>query len=288
MRLAVYLLPVLCVTVISGCDFSKPDPPVTRFAVIGDRTSGHLYDANDIDIHQRVLEAVETEPIDFAITVGDMIEGYTDHQGALALQWEDYFSLYQNFSHPTYFTPGNHDLFLEAQMDTYRAYVGEPYYAFSINNIHLIILDNSRWSPGLPLLDETQYLWLKQELSQNTDKLTLVFCHIPYWNNTIRDDHPTDSLHALFQKYQVDAVFAGHYHAFYQTRYDDITYVITGRAGGKTTLNNPSFKLTDSRYSAPDFEPHRYLLVEIVGDSLTITNTPIAVEEKKQTITRPM
>lgn len=76
------------------------------------------------------------------------------------------------------------------------------------------------------------------------------------------EDKPTDSLHSLFKKYHVNTVFAGHYHSYFQARYDGINYVIAGRAGGGATTNNPTYMPKDSRYSAPDFEPHMYLIVD--------------------------
>lgn len=275
-----YLGMVLMIVVFSGCGVNTSKSPSTTFAVVGDRTGLHVNDVNGIDIHKIVFQDADEMHPDLSIMVGDMIEGYTENELILDQQWDEYLGLLDSVRMPVFFTPGNHDLFMPGQMGPYLEYIGDPYYSFDYKNIHFVILDNSRWQAGDQLLDNDQYLWLKSDLSHNKQPITFVFCHIPYWNNTMVDNRPTDSLHTLFLKYQVSGVFAAHFHNYFKAEYDGISYVISGRAGGGSTKDKPTYIPKDSRFKALDYEPHRFLLVKVEGRDITIENYPLNIEEQ--------
>lgn len=271
--LLMILIPLGCSDNTTDSMFFTPEPARTTFAIIGDRTYSHSIDFNGDDIHARLMAEVQEHNPDFIMTVGDMIEGYNDHEIVIEMMWDEYFSLLEGITAPIHFTPGNHDIQTDQDEAIYRRRVGEPYYSFDQNNIHFIILDNSRWEPGAPLLEAEQFDWLKADLNANKKEMTFVFCHQPFWDATLIDNQPTDSLHKLFVEHDVDYVIAGHYHTFFETEYDGIGYMIAGRTGGGSTLHLKQYIPKDASFTLPDYEPHRFLMVEVIGDSVSFINT---------------
>jgi hypothetical protein len=93
-----------------------------------------------------------------------------------------------------------------------------------------VVLDASRWESSDRLPTE-QLDWLAADLSKAADaKHTFVFYHRPYWDGTTSQGKP-DTLHKLFLRYGVDAVFAGHAHWYSSGAYDGIRYTTVGSSG---------------------------------------------------------
>jgi len=198
-----------------------------RFVIMGDRTGNAVP-----GIYEQMVDEAERLKPDFVMTVGDMIEGYTEDTTVLNNEWTEYLSIVDKFSCPIYYVPGNHDITFESMIDWYNSHVTEsPYYSFDHRGLHFVILDNSRfeYSKDWP---EEQLEWLKEDLSKNKDATyTLVFYHKPMWYNTIAVGE-NDRLHDIFVEYGVDAVFNGHYHTYFVGEYDGIKYTTIGSSGG--------------------------------------------------------
>jgi predicted phosphodiesterase len=204
---------------------SLPAVPV-RFAIIGDRTGGHQE-----GIYEQIVSAVENEKPEFVMTVGDQIEGYTEDTATLSRQWQEYRSIVSGLSMSLYLVPGNHDISTSSQLGQYLANAGQPYYSFYHEKMHFVVLDASRWESGDSLPAE-QLEWLATDLKQSRNaRRTFVFYHKPFWYGTTTDGRP-DTLHKLFVKYGVDAVFCGHLHEYFSGTYDSIRYTVVGSSGG--------------------------------------------------------
>ncbi|MBT7616705.1 MAG: hypothetical protein HN590_05405 [Calditrichaeota bacterium] len=202
-----------------------------RFAIIGDRTGGH-----SAGVYGSILAEIELLKPDFVMTVGDMIEGYTEDSLELSHQWEEYLELVDVLSSPIYYTPGNHDITTDVVESSYRQFLGNPYHSFNWGKIHIIVLDNSRCEESEYLLLK-QVMWLEEDLKKNQNSAyTLVFMHKPFWFSEVGEGHP-DRLHPIFVRYGVDAVFTGHYHHYFSAEYDGIIYTGIGSSGGSNTYD---------------------------------------------------
>ncbi len=200
-----------------------------RFAILGDRTGGHVEGI----FGQIVNEAHRLKP-EFVMTVGDMIEGYTEDTTVLNAEWQESLSLLEPLDVPVYHTPGNHDITTDPLEEQYRRYIGEPVYSFEHRGVHIIVLDNSRVDVEDELPPE-QMEWLAGDLAANRDAAyTLVFLHKPYWYNTIAVGKP-HALHSLLVEHDVDAVITGHFHLYFSGEYDGIVYTSIGSSGGGMT-----------------------------------------------------
>jgi len=194
-----------------------------RFAIIGDRTGGHIP-----GYHGSMLEEIERLKPDFVMTVGDMIEGYSQDTSQIIREWEEYLDLVKVLSSPIYYTPGNHDITFDEMEGSYKKYIGSPYHSFSQKGVHVIVLDNSRWNSAVEL-PEKQISWLKKDLKDNENAAyTIVFMHKPFWYSGIG----SDLLHSIFLEHGVDAVFTGHFHNYFSEEYDGILYTSIGSSGG--------------------------------------------------------
>ncbi|MBU1948568.1 MAG: metallophosphoesterase [Candidatus Eisenbacteria bacterium] len=226
------LLPVLLLAHVPAALSLTP----VRFAVIGDRSSGHVP-----GIYGRIVREIERLKPDFVMTVGDMIEGGIEDSLTIEQLWADYLELVEPLSMPIHYAPGNNDIWSDLSERIYRRYAGEPYYSFTHEFLHFVILDNSRISNSTEF-SKGQIEWLEADLKQHQDALyTLVFFHKPFWNESIVVDAP-DLLHEIFVKYGVDAVFSGHYHQYFSGRYDEIIYTNMGSSGGGTTPSPSGLK----------------------------------------------
>ena len=219
---------------VSGQAFNQKSLLLTetpvRFAILGDRTGGHVE-----GIYEEMVTEVEAMKPDFVMTVGDLIEGYTEDTTTLNKQWDEYLSLIKPLSMPIYLVPGNHDITTDPALPVYRKRVGEPNYSFNMRKYHFIVLDVSR-SESSKELPREQLEWLINDLSANTKAVkTLVFFHKPFWYNTVSLDKP-DTLHSLFLKFGVDAVFNGHFHRYFSAVHDGIIYTSVGSSGGAADL----------------------------------------------------
>lgn len=222
---------LLTLTAFIGADEDEIGP--IRFAVIGDRTGGHIP-----GVFGEVLEQIERLKPEFILTVGDLIEGYTEDTVRLYDEWNEFKEIISRLSTPIYLTTGNHDIYNDVMDKYYREHIGEPYYSFDYKRLHFIILENGRWeeSDGIPA---KQMEWLIEDLKASGKAYyTLVIMHKPFWYHSTALGRP-DTLHTLFKIYGVDAVFSGHFHQYFTGTYDDIIYTNIGSSGGHT-LPGPS------------------------------------------------
>jgi 3',5'-cyclic AMP phosphodiesterase CpdA len=226
---ALFLVSLLCLShVVFGHEPSIESVPM-RFAVIGDRTGGH-----EPGIYGQIVKEIQRMKPDFVLSVGDMIEGYTDDTVEIKRQWAEYLELIKPFSMPLYLIPGNHDIWNSTSLKLYKRYIGDPYYSFDIGKSHFVMIDNSLYYTDSTFVQEQkeQIEWLINDLDENKDaEYTFVVCHIPYWIET-RAVGRHDTLHTIFSHYGVDAVFTGHYHSYFSGMYDNVMYTGVGSSGG--------------------------------------------------------
>jgi len=227
-RMATLSLTVLSLCAAVSSESSKTADVPIQFAIIGDRTGGH-----EEGVYGEVLTEITRLRPEFVMTVGDMIEGYTEDTLQMMADWEEYMGIIAGLPMPIYHTPGNHDITTQAMEGMYRRYIGEPYYSFDYRGAHFVVFNNSTAGGGDagPLPDE-QYRWLSEDLeSQPKDKMVLLFCHKPFWIKILPWGLP-HRLHGLFVRTGVDAVISGHFHRYFSSVYDGVLYTSIGSSGG--------------------------------------------------------
>ncbi len=227
------MMAVLTIVIVSAL---SADDNTIRFAVLSDRTGGHVPGM----LAQNVAEIERLKP-EFVITVGDMIEGYVDDSAQIAKEWNECDSILAGLSMPLYLTPGNHDIWSDMGEKMFRQFVGKPYRSFDYRGLHIVILDAGRWEVSKDMPQE-QFDWLANDLEKNQNaRQTFVFLHKPFWYMTIARGKE-DKLHDLFVKYGVDAVMSGHYHRYFSGEYDGIKYTSFGGSANQVEADPTGLK----------------------------------------------
>lgn len=122
-----------------------------------------------------------------------------------------------------YMIPGNHDIgkVSRASIDNYKKNYGETHFSFRYGDCAFIGIDSNIIKEEDKEREEVQFKWLGQELQKTKDaRFKFVFTHCSVFLK--RMDEPVNYSNFslpmrekyvhLFQKYGVNAIFAGHLH----------------------------------------------------------------------------
>ncbi len=236
-----------------------------HFSIIGDRTGGH-----HPGIYERVWREVGLLRPDFAVNVGDTIEGYIRDEAQIEAvanrQWDEIdgnlkpYAGIQNF-----WTPGNHDIWDPISERVYQQRTGaETNYSFRYQSALFVVLDNSRVNE----LSDTQYEFLDAELAANADASpTFVFFHKPFWMGFVAANNTEHRLHQICKARGVDWVFTGHGHTLVHNRFDGVEYLQVGSSGGGIGLNEDG----SVRYNFAAGKFFHHVWARVKGSSVELT-----------------
>ncbi len=238
---------IILVLAVAGMVFASQDQQIQQklavlekihgkftFIVLGDNRSGD-------EIYRKLIAlAMERKP-DLIMNTGDVIAtpGSID-------DWAKFWEMSRPVTVPYFLAVGNHDMHpkVTGSEKIYKEQVDLPgnelFYSFNTGNSLFIVLDTCIGGQEKKVTGE-QYKWLEGVLAGSTQRHKFVFLHHPLYPEKGRGKHhgnsldryPTerDALQALFVRYKVDAVFAGHEHYYLRKAINGVTHVITGGGG---------------------------------------------------------
>jgi hypothetical protein len=200
-----------------------------RFALIGDSRDGEK-------IYIRLMESALKQKPHFFIHLGDMIP----HSGEK--EWRTFFEISKPIDVPFFPVVGNHEVSTPKLGEKlYRKQFslpgGKTYYAFRVGGVLFVVL-NSEEERGR-IIGE-QLSWLENILSSSKETFKFVFLHRPLFlpidslkRGGAMDRYPVerDTLHRLFLKTNVKAVFEADDHRYDRMEKDHVLYIITGGGG---------------------------------------------------------
>ena len=141
-----------------------------------------------------------------------------------------------------YMIPGNHDIgkVSRASIDNYKKNYGETHFSFRYGDCAFIGIDSNIIKEEDKEREEVQFKWLEQELQKTKDaRFKFVFTHCSVFLK--RMDEPVNYSNfslpmrekyvRLFQKYGVNAIFAGHLHNNAYGKVDDMEMITIGPVG---------------------------------------------------------
>lgn len=192
---------------------------------------------------------------DFVIITGDLVNDQRD-----ALQDSIYRANRAKIDVPVYEIPGNHDIrpWTPDNHSNYLALRGYDRFSFKHKGCAFIGIDSNcivdssdedrggdvKISPSdkaaAAQAEAEQLEWLKEELRKaQRCRYTFVFTHCPVILKDIDEENNYFNFPkkkraeyiALFKKYEVDVVFAGHTHMDYDTTAEGIRFVTAGPVG---------------------------------------------------------
>lgn len=211
-----------------------------QFAIVSDRTGGRRP-----GVFTKAVEKINLLQPEFVISVGDLIEGYSEDPGAWALEWSEFESKLTGFQMPFFFCPGNHDIAnLPMSKEWYRKF-GRSYYDFRYQDCLFVVL-NTEDEPKKDreyFFKPEQRAWLKQVLANNQDvRWTFVFLHKPVWSITKHKDPADNSTSLGWDEIEASlqgrkhTVFSGHNHVYAKSVRNGMDYYILATTGGASTL----------------------------------------------------
>lgn len=205
---------------------------VSDSQVLGNESLG----GKDSEVYYgRVLKAVSKDNLNrFIVHTGDVVEWskYESYWRYMIDGNSSYFSTI-----PTMAISGNHETTYKSgngSSETYKHFnYSIPkqstgygfYYSYTYGGVKFIMI-NTNDLLGNSMLKADQFKWLEKELSENTEKWTIVSLHNPMYspgkwgsgpNNSIATQL-TAQLSDLFAKYKVDIVLQGHDHMISKTK----------------------------------------------------------------------
>jgi hypothetical protein len=204
------------------------------FVVVTDRTGEHRP-----GVFNGAMPKVNLLKPAFVMSVGDLIEGYSEDRAALDSEWDEFEGFIAQLEMPFFYLPGNHDLSNETMAHVWRERFGASYYHFVYKNVLFLALNSELFSmvskPGTTLpgpdLQAEQMAYVERVLADHPDvRWTLVFIHQPLWDaSTI---HPDWLRIEGWLGDRPHTAFAGHFHEYTLHRRNGRNYVTLATTGG--------------------------------------------------------
>ncbi|MDH3365863.1 MAG: metallophosphoesterase [Thermoplasmata archaeon] len=191
------------------------EPPAKErftFAVMGD-SQGHNYELAET--------LTRLEGCEFALLCGDITPS---GMGSEYAQFQDAVN---RSLVPVYTTAGNHDVKNDGFQE-YAARLGPSQYIFDYGVLRIAVVDSSDLN-----ITEEQIEWIRDGFDGASKKIvaTHVPAYDPFGTNHTLLPESCERVLAFIESEDVDALFAGHIHAFNHTALAGTDFVISGGAG---------------------------------------------------------
>ena len=158
----------------SHLDF-KHDPDDFQFVIITDHTGGHRP-----GIWAKAMKRINLLQPEFVVSVGDIIEGYTENVATLDAEWAEMEGMINTLNMPFFYVPGNHDISNSTMLEVWKKRFGRHYFHFVYKDVLFLLMD-SEDPPGTNV-SEAQIAYMVRALADNPDvRWTLLFIHKPMW-----------------------------------------------------------------------------------------------------------
>jgi hypothetical protein len=214
------------------------DPDEFRFAVVTDRTGEHRDGVFESGMGK--LNLVRPE---FVVSVGDLIEGYTDDGAVLDREWDEIESFVGRLQMPFFYVVGNHDMSNAVMAEEWKSRFGPSYYHFTYKGVLFIALNSELFGmvhdprtplPG-PWTQADQMEFVERVLAANRGaRWTFVLIHQPLW------DSPQPRADWLrveeLLKDRPHTVFAGHFHRYARHLRGERQYITLATTGGGSRM----------------------------------------------------
>ncbi|MEL7200958.1 MAG: metallophosphoesterase [Pseudomonadota bacterium] len=175
----------------------KDGPKRFSFAVITDRTGGERKGK-----FGPFMEKVNLMQPAFVMSVGDLIQGYTQDAAQIETEWAEFDGFVDTLDAPFFYVAGNHD-YMNAQMEeAWRTRFGASYYHFLYKDVLFLVLNSelldihpegpdktggpghAEWHAAQErrAKRDAQFAYAKDVLAKNPHvRWTFVFVHKPFW-----------------------------------------------------------------------------------------------------------
>ncbi len=215
-------------------------PKNFQFAIVTDRTGGH----RELVFEKAVRKLNVMQP-EFVISVGDLIEGYTDKPERMNEEWQQFQGFVKELKMPFFYVPGNHDISNLAMKSEWEKRLGRHYYHFVYHDT-LFLAVNSEATPGSKIekLGEDQIAYFQKAIQENPQvRWTFVFLHKPLWRygaDGMGADTGWNDLEKALAGRKWTA-FCGHEHRYVTIKRDGNDYIQLATTGGGSKMRGKEF-----------------------------------------------
>lgn len=245
-----------------------------QFAIVTDRTGGHRP-----GVFAEAIRKINLLQPEFVVSVGDLIEGYSEDNAQWALEWAEFQGKVQQLQMPFFYVPGNHDITNAGMAENWKRKFGRSYYEFRYHDVLFVAL-NSEDPPDIEpyRFSPQQQRWFADVLARNADvRWTFVFMHKPAWVWPDEDANATGWAgieKALGNRNYT--VFAGHVHNYARFDRNGRDYIMLATTGGASKLRGKA-----------DGEFDQIVWITMKGDAPVIANILLDGIEDKNVRTLP-
>lgn len=226
----------------TGLQANDADEDFT-FVLVADRTRGHRP-----GVFESAMPKVNLLQPAFVVSVGDLIEGYTDDPVQLAAQWDEFEGFIDQLEVPFFYAPGNHDMSNAVMSEAWRARFGPSFYHFRYKDVLFLVVNSELFGmvtnpwvslPG-PWKQEEQMRFIERVLAEHADaRWTIVITHQPLWD--VAEVHPDWLKVEALLGDRPYTVFAGHDHRYKRSERHERKYITLATTGGASPLRGPLY-----------------------------------------------
>jgi serine/threonine-protein phosphatase CPPED1 len=212
------------------------DPSEFRFAIVSDRTGGHR-----ARVFSQAVQQLNLLQPEFVLSVGDLIEGYTEDPEKLAAEWKEFQGYASQLQMPFFYVPGNHDVTNLFQEKAWKEKFGRRYYCFVYKQVLFLIL-NSDDPPGkVGSIGPEQIAFVKETLEKNAAvRHTIAAVHRPLWDQPNLEKNGWLEVERLLAD-RPYTVFAGHIHRYRKFVRQGRNYYQLATTGGGSKMRGLSY-----------------------------------------------
>jgi 3',5'-cyclic AMP phosphodiesterase CpdA len=207
-----------------------------QFAVVSDRTGGHRE-----KVFSKAVYQVNLLQPTFVMSVGDLIEGYTQKEDLVKEEWDQFDGFVSKFEMPFFYVPGNHDLTNKMQVAKWGERYGRRYYHFVYKNTLFLCLCSENPPGEMGTIDAEQREWARKTLDANRGaRWTFVFLHKPIWTarDLERNGWAEMEKSLAGRKY---TVFCGHVHRYQKFVRNGNNYYQLATTGGGSKMRGTEY-----------------------------------------------
>ena len=215
-----------------------------HFVIVADRTGGERR-----GVFPAAMPKINLLEPAFVVSVGDLIEGYTEDQAQIDREWDEFEQFVDALETPFFYTVGNHDMSNAVMAETWQRRFGPSYYRFMYKDVLFLILNSELFGmvsdpesavPG-PWTQAEQLAFIERTLAAHPDpRWTIVIIHQPLWDygSGVRGDWPRVEEMLGERDY---TVFAGHFHRYVKHVRNDRKYITLATTGGISGMRGPIY-----------------------------------------------
>ncbi|MCK5076057.1 MAG: metallophosphoesterase, partial [Calditrichia bacterium] len=203
-----------------------------NFAIVSDRTGGMRP-----GIFAEAIEKLNLLQPDFVMSIGDLIDGYSENEKYITAQWEEFESIIAKLDAPFFRLAGNHDISNKTMEELWKKRYGKTYYHFLFKEVLFLCLNTD--DPPYSNISEAQTEYFKKVLAENKNvRWTFIFIHIPLWQ--YEDKCGFEKIENMI-KDRKHTLFSGHHHNYLKGERNGYSYITLATTGGGSEMRGPQF-----------------------------------------------